>query len=67
LVGSLISTTGIDINAVVVGRSYEVTSPLITYNALIELKPRFQWNILEVENPIAAAEFSWGTVKSLYR
>jgi len=43
------STTGIDLGAVAVGDLYQVTSPLITYNTTIELKPRFQTDL--VENP----------------
>ncbi len=43
------STTGIDIGAVAVGDTYEVTSPVVTYNSTIELKPRFQTDL--VENP----------------
>ncbi len=43
------STTGIDIGAVDVGDTYQVTSPVVTYNGTIELKPRFQTDL--VENP----------------
>ncbi len=43
------STTGINIGAVDVGDLYEVTSPVVTYNGTIELKPRFQTDL--VENP----------------
>jgi hypothetical protein len=43
------STTGIDLSAVDVGDTYQVTSPIVTYNGLIEMKPRFQTDL--VENP----------------
>lgn len=41
------STTGIDLGAVNVGDEYKVTSPLITFNTTIELKPRFQSDLVE--------------------
>jgi len=43
------STTGIDITAVEVGDLYAITSPVITDYGTIELKPRFQSDL--VENP----------------
>ncbi len=43
------STTGIDIGAVDLGDVYQVASPKVNYNGLIELKPRFQTDL--VENP----------------
>ncbi len=43
------STTGIDLGAVDVGDTYGITSPVVTYNGTIELKPRFQTDL--VENP----------------
>lgn len=43
------STTGIDLGAVDVGDVYRVTSPVVNYNGTIELKPRFQTDL--VENP----------------
>ncbi len=43
------STTGIDLGAVDVGDEYQVISPIVVYNAEIELKPRFQTDL--VENP----------------
>jgi hypothetical protein len=43
------STTGIDISAVDVGDVYEITSPITIDFGLIELKPRFQGDL--VENP----------------
>ena len=43
------STTGIDLGAVEVGDEYMVTSPIVNYNTTIELKPRFQTDL--VENP----------------
>ncbi|MFH2052977.1 MAG: FlgD immunoglobulin-like domain containing protein [bacterium] len=43
------STTGINLGAVEVGDVYQVTSPLVTFNGTIELKPRFQTDL--VENP----------------
>lgn len=43
------STTGVDIGAVALGDTYQVTSPVVTYNSIIELKPRWQADL--VENP----------------
>ncbi len=43
------TTTGIDLSGVAVGDLYEVTSPVVTYNSTIELKPRFQTDL--VKNP----------------
>jgi hypothetical protein len=43
------STTGIDLGAVAVGDVYQVVSPVVVYNTTIELKPRFQSDL--VENP----------------
>lgn len=39
--------TGINLGAVDVGDEYAVTSPCITYNGLIELKPRRQGDLVE--------------------
>lgn len=44
------STTGISLGAVNVGDLYKVTSPCVVYNTQIELKPRFQSDL--VENPL---------------
>lgn len=44
------STTGISLGAVAVGDVYKVISPCTNYNTLIELKPRFQSDL--VENPL---------------
>lgn len=41
------STTGINLGAVDVGDEYEVTSPIVVYNGLIELKPRYQSDLVE--------------------
>ena len=41
------STTGIDISGVDVGDEYLVLSPVVVYNTLIELKPRFQTDLIE--------------------
>ena len=41
------TTTGINLGAVAVGDVYQVTSPLVTYNTVIELKPRFQSDLVE--------------------
>ncbi|PJA76328.1 hypothetical protein CO151_03205 [bacterium CG_4_9_14_3_um_filter_65_15] len=43
------STTGVDIGAVALGDTYQVTSPVVTFNSTIELKPRWQADL--VENP----------------
>lgn len=43
------STTGIDLGAVDIGDVYQVTSPIVNYNTTIEMKPRFQTDL--VENP----------------
>ncbi len=43
------SDTGIDLSDVNVGDTYQVTSPCVVYNGLIELKPRRQGDL--VENP----------------
>lgn len=54
------STTGINLGAVDVGDEYEVTSPVVVFNGLIELKPRYQSDLVEdptgdtvpvIENP----------------
>ena len=41
------SDTGIDLGAVDVGDEYLVKSPVVKYNALIELKPRMQSDLIE--------------------
>lgn len=41
------STTGIDLGAVDVGDEYQVTSPVVVFNGLIELKPRYQSDLVE--------------------
>jgi hypothetical protein len=41
------STTGIDLGAVQVGDEYQVISPVVVFNGLIELKPRFQADLIE--------------------
>jgi hypothetical protein len=41
------SDTGIDIGAVDIGDEYLVTSPIVVYNGLIELKPRMQSDLVE--------------------
>jgi hypothetical protein len=43
-------TTGIDISAVDIGDTYQVTAPIVKFNAEIELKPVLQ--SLLVENPL---------------
>lgn len=43
------STTGINLGAVDIGDVYQVVSPVTNYNTTIELKPRFQSDL--VENP----------------
>jgi len=43
------STTGIDISAVGIGDTYQVTSPVVVYLGEMEMKPRFQSDL--VENP----------------
>ena len=43
-------TTGIDISAVAIGDTYQVTAPIVKFNKVIELKPVFQ--SLLVENPL---------------
>ncbi len=44
------STTGISLGAVTAGDVYKVISPCVVYNTIIELKPRFQTDL--VENPL---------------
>jgi hypothetical protein len=41
------STTGIDLGAVAVGDEYQVLSPVVNFNSIIELKPRFQSDLIE--------------------
>ncbi len=41
------STTGIDLGAVAVGDEYMVTAPCVVYNGEIELKPRYQADLVE--------------------
>ncbi len=41
------STTGIDLGAVNVGDEYQVLSPVVVFNGLIELKPRYQSDLIE--------------------
>ncbi|MBT7310584.1 hypothetical protein HN843_02400, partial [bacterium] len=43
------STTGIDLGAVAVGDIYGVKSPCVVYNGEIEMKPRYQGDL--IENP----------------
>jgi len=42
-------TTGIDLTAVTVGTLFEVSGPFVTYNGKLEMKPRFQADL--VANP----------------
>lgn len=44
------STTLIDLGAVEVGDVYQVDAPIVNYNTTLELKPRFQTDL--VENPM---------------
>lgn len=49
--------TGIDVGAVAVGDPYQVTGACVKYNALLELKPRFQTDLVEnPANPAPAIE-----------
>jgi DNA/RNA endonuclease YhcR with UshA esterase domain len=41
--------TGIDFSAMAVGDAYSASGPLVNYNGLLEIKPRFQADL--VENP----------------
>nr|MEE4269143.1 FlgD immunoglobulin-like domain containing protein [Candidatus Krumholzibacteria bacterium] len=43
------STTGIDLSGVDIGDTYQVTSPIVNYLGTIEMKPRFQTDL--IENP----------------
>jgi predicted extracellular nuclease len=43
------SDTGIDLTAVEVGDQYSVTGPVVNFSGLLEMKPRFQADL--VENP----------------
>ncbi len=43
------SDTGIDLSSVALGDLYSVTGPCVNFNGLLELKPRFQADL--VENP----------------
>jgi hypothetical protein len=42
-------TTGVDASAMADGELYQITSPMANFNGLLELKPRFQADL--VENP----------------
>ncbi len=50
------STTGIDLGAVDVGDLYQVVAPVVNYNTTIQLKPRFQADL--VENPTQSGGMS---------
>ncbi len=43
------STTGINTSALQAGDEYQVTGPIVNFNGLLELKPRFQNDL--IENP----------------
>ena len=46
------STTGINLGAVAIGDVYRVLSPVVVYNAEIELKPRKQGDLIEGSGPV---------------
>jgi hypothetical protein len=49
------SDTGINLGAVAIGDVYRVLSPVVVYNAEIELKPRKQGDLIEGSGPVIDA------------
>jgi hypothetical protein len=61
------SDTGIDLGAVDVGDTYLVLGPVVVFNGLIELKPRFQSDLVEDPDVVGVEAATFTEVRNLFR
>ena len=59
-------TTEIDLSEVAVGDTYRVNGPVVVWNGLMEVKPRFEGDLAE-DPPVDTEGANWSGVKRLFR